>query len=161
MPNARETMPMYLKIGSAFHLGKGLFKGFMGSVIASQDAFYLIANRSAAQTAWSASGGALGGMIGGMIQGRAKQKPLLKPSKHIRELDITELPEEIVSHPDWTVKSKSGRVIIVTRKAIRSVHYSYWRWGIFLDTPVVQIPIEPPFFGRQKVLDFLEQADWC
>ena len=46
------------------------------------------------------------------------------------------------------------------RDAIKTLRYSFWQWGIFLQVEDIEFRIEPPLFGREKVLKWIEDAGW-
>ena len=91
---------------------------------------------------------------------RSAGESLCDPATGVQETDLSALPDEVTAHPDWPVKQTSGPVIVIPCAAISSVRYSFWQWGIFLQTDGLEFRIEPPFFGREKTLQWLDQAGW-
>ncbi len=144
-------MARYLKIGSAFHLGESVTRGCNGAVVASREGFYLVVSGSG----FGAT--PLGALAAAVIE------HFLKPidfAPGVRVTDLAELPEEVTGDPDWPVRATEGPVIVVPRKAIRAIRYSFWKWRIYLCTETMDVGIEPPLFGRKKVFAFLRESGW-
>jgi hypothetical protein len=144
-------MTKYLKISGAFHLGEAVTRGCFGTVVASRAGFYLVV-----------SGSAVGSTVLGALAAEVIESFLgpLRLAPGVVVTDLAELSADVTGHPDWPVRQEEGPVIVVPRKAIRSVHYCFWKWGIYLRTATMDIRIEPPLFGRKKVFAFLREAGW-
>jgi hypothetical protein len=99
-------------------------------------------------------------LLGALLERRTKGQPLCGTDSRVIETDLADLPHEITSDPDWPVKQSQGPVLILPRKAIQSIRYSFWQWGIFLQTADLEFRIEPPFFGRTRVLNWLREVGW-
>jgi hypothetical protein len=144
-------MAKYLKIGKAFHLGEAVTRACFGTVVASRAGFYLVV-----------SGGGFGATPLGALAAEVIEH-FLKPIEFapgVVVTDLAELSEDVTGHPDWPVLAEEGPVIVVPRKAIRAIRYSFWKWRIYLCTETMDIGIEPPLFGRKKVFAFLREAGW-
>ena len=150
-------MPKYLKISRAFHLGKGISRAYSGGVVASDEAFFFVVGENALRAGFVHGGGAIGALVADLLERRLAP---LDFGPHIVPTDLGELPESIAGHPDWPIRAKEGPLIVVPRRAVRSIRYSFWKWGIFLDTKTMEIRIEPPFFGRKRMFTFLAEAGW-
>jgi hypothetical protein len=154
-------MPEYMKISSSgIRIGKKASGLYSAVSIASADAFFLVVGRNAFRMGMEAGGGALGALLGIALDKLGKRKPLVEAGQRVVETTIEDLPEEITDHPDWPIAVKEGPVIVIPREAVVSVRYSFWQWGIFVQTEKVEFRIEPPFFGRKKVLNFLREVGW-
>src|SRR5687768_15168385 len=153
-------MPRFMQISKAFRIGQSPTKNYSGIAVASADAFFLIVGSNALATGLGLSGGLVGGFLAGVLHKAVPGRYLPGAASDLTETDLAELPVEVTGHPDWPVKSRKGPVIVVPRPAIRSVRYSFWKWGIFLETKDIEFRLEPPFFGRKKVLAFLREIGW-
>lgn len=107
-----------------------------------------------------AGGGAIGGLVAAWLERRSRENLFSTPPGGVVETDLAALPAEITAQRDWPVKLKEGPVLIITRDAIKTLRYSFWQWGIVLQVEDIEFRIEPPLFGREKVLKWLEDADW-
>ncbi len=153
-------MPEYMKISSSgIRIGEKASGLYSAVSIASAEAFFLLIGRNALRMGMEAGGGALGALLGMALDRLRKKQPLVEAGQ-IVETTFDDLPEEITDHPDWPVRRHDGPVIVIPRDAVLSVRYSFWQWGIFVQTQKVEFRIEPPFFGRKRVLNFLREAGW-
>ena len=89
---------------------------YPGMVVASADALYFAIHleRMKGMTG-AAIGGALGGAVEGMLAGkkkRARKKYLPQEVPLVEEMDLTDLPADVVEHPDWPVPWAEGPVIV-------------------------------------------------
>lgn len=154
-------MPKYMKISSSGIRICTKVSGLHSAIsIASADAFFLVVGKSALRTGMELSGGLLGSLLGNALDRFSKKKCLIDPGAAVVEMKVEDLPEEVLGHPDWPAGVQQGTVIVIPREAIISVHYSFWRWGIFVQTDKVEFRIVPPLFGRKKVLQFLRDTGW-
>jgi hypothetical protein len=144
-------MAKYLKISRAFHLGEAVTRAYFGDVVASRAGFYLVLG-----------GGAFGSTPLGALAADVIERWLgpLRLAPGVVVTDLARLPEAVTGHPDWPARQEEGPVVVVPREAVRSVHYSFWKWGIYLRTETMDIRLEPPWFGRKKVFAFLREAGW-
>jgi hypothetical protein len=144
-------MATYLKIGKAFHLGEVVTRGCFGAAVASRAGFYLVV-----------SGGGFGATPLGALAAEVIEHFLtpIEFAPGVAVTDLAELPEDVTGHPDWPARAEQGSVIVVPRKAIRAIRYSFWKWRIYLCTETMDIGLEPPLFGRRKVFAFLREAGW-
>jgi hypothetical protein len=150
-------MTRYLKISRAFHLGEGIGRAFSGPVVASAEAFYLVPQDNAMRSGFIHGGGPLGALVADFIERRRG------PIDLGRDVVVTELPDlplAVTGDPDWPIRADEGAVLVVPRPAVKSMRYSFWKWGIYVCTTALDIRIEPPFFGRKKVFAFLREAGW-
>jgi hypothetical protein len=144
-------MAEYMKIGKAFHLGEAVTRGCFGAVVASRSGFYL-------QLGGSAFGATpIGALVADAIESWLGP---LRLAPGVVVTDLAEPPARITDHPDWPIREEDGPILVVPRDVIRSVRYSFWKWGIYLRTETLDIRIEPPLFGRKKVFAFLQEAGW-
>lgn len=153
-------MPEFLQVSKAFRIGTKASGLHSGVVVASADAFYLVVGMKATHAGLAGAGGAVGGLIAGILARQAAGKSICDASTGVVETDLSELPREVTFHADWPVKQRSGKVLVIPREAISSVRYSFWKWGIFLQTDGLEFRIEPPFFGRERTLQSLEEMGW-
>ena len=104
----------------------------------------------------SNGGRLLGGLIAGLVTGRARDSPLLGPDANVEETDLAELPEEVTDHPDWPLRDREGQMLVSGGgDPVRPLFVL--EVGIFLQW-TGRIRVEPPFFGRKKVLAFLRDT---
>jgi hypothetical protein len=151
-------MPRYLKISRAFHLGEGVSRAYFGAVVASRAGFYLVVGPNAMRAGLEMRGGRLGSLVADFIERRLAP---LDFAPGVAVTDLADLPTGVTGHPDWPVREQEGAVIVVPREAVRSVRYSFWKWGIYLCTETMDIRVEPPLFGRKKVFAFLRDKGWA
>jgi hypothetical protein len=154
-------MPKYMKISSSgIRIGKKASGLYSAVSIASAEAFFLVIGKNAIRMGMESGEGALGALLGIALDRLGKKKPLVEADTRVVETSLDKLPEEITRHPDWRIAIKQGPVIVIPRESILSIRYSFWQWGFFVQTEKVEFRIEPPFFGRKKVLNFLRDAGW-
>jgi hypothetical protein len=154
-------MPEYMKISSSgIRIGKKTSGLYSAVSIASAEAFFLLIGQNAMRMGMEAGGGALGALLGIALDKLRKKQPLVEAGESVVETTLDDLPEEITDHPDWPIRRHEGPVIVIPREAVLGVRYSFWQWGIFVETEQIEFRIEPPFFGRKKVLNFLREAGW-
>jgi hypothetical protein len=125
-------------------------KAIAGQVVASADAFYFMPNPAA-------PGGAdLFRAFRNDPEGRVfgTADPL------VEEVDLDELPDEVTGDPDWPVPWPAGPVLVVPRRAVRSLSTSVMRGGIELELRDVRILIFTPLFRRRKMAAYLTAAGW-
>src|SRR5437899_10284099 len=128
-------MPKYMKISSSgIRIGKKASGLYSAVSIASADAFFLVIGKNAFRMGMETGGGALGALLGIALDRLGKKKPLVEAGTRVVETALEDLPEEITGHPDWPVEIEQGPVILIPREAVVSVRYSFWQWGIFVQT---------------------------
>jgi hypothetical protein len=156
-----HEIPNYMKISSTgIRIGKKVSGLHSAVSIASADAFFLVVGKNAFRAGMEIGGGALGALLGIALGRLGKRKPLIEAGSKLVETTVEDLPDDITGDPDWPAGIREGPVIVIPREAVVSVRYSFWQWGIFVQTEKVELRIEPPFFGRRKVLAFLREAGW-
>jgi hypothetical protein len=75
------------------------------------------------------------------------------------ETDLSKLPPEITQHPEWPLKWKKGRVIVVPREAVDSVRYSFWTtFDLQTEQQVFRVGLR--LLRRRRVLEFLRESGW-
>ena len=153
-------MTEYLLLSRAFRVGREVSGNHSGIVVAAKDAFYFVIGRKGTEMGLEASCGALGGLLSAWLRRRPGGLGLDAPPGGVIETNLSALPAEITAHHDWPVRRKDEPLLIITRDAVRSLRYSFWQWGIFLQVEDLEFRIEPPFFGREKALKWLEDAGW-
>jgi hypothetical protein len=154
-------MPKYMTISSSgIRIGKKVSGLYSAVSVASDEALFLVVGSNAARAGMEIGGGALGVLLGLALDRLGRKKPLVEAGSDVVETTLEDLPEEVTGHPDWPLRVRRGPVLIIPREAALSVRYSFWQWGIFVQTAEVEFRIEPPFFGRGKVLVFLREAGW-
>jgi hypothetical protein len=161
LSSSREVdVPEFMKISRAFRIGKKNSGNYSGIVVASPDAFYLVVGQNAVRAGMVAGGGLLGGLLASYLDKRSGKKSLVEASSGVIETDLADLPVDVTGHREWPVKAQEGPVLVVPREAIQSTRYSFWQWGIFLQTKEIEFRIEPPFFGRKRLLNWLREIGW-
>ena len=153
-------MTEYLLLSRAFRVGKEMSGNYAGLVVVAREAFYFVVGPKATHMGMEAGGGVVGALVAAWLKRRSSGTVVDGAPSGVSQMDLSELPAEITAQRDWPVKQREGPVLIVTREAIRSVRYSFWQWGIFLQVEDIEFRIEPPFFGREKKLQWLEEAGW-
>lgn len=139
-------MPAYMRVGGEVLIGRGLrAKRYFGPVVASSDAFFLCLV--------SSSLGAMLGLVGAALEALASGK------REIMEGDLSKLPSEITQHPDWPIRWKKGRVIVVPREAVDSIQYSFWA-SSDLQTKQQVFRVNLRLLRRRRVLAFLRESGW-
>lgn len=151
-------MPEYLTVGKAFRLGTIAHRNYSGLAVASREAFFLVVGVNAFRAGLGLAGGLLADLAG-KLTGWSKGR-YLPESSGVVETDLAELPVDVTGHPDWPVRQEAGPVLVIPRPAVQSVAYSFWKWGVFVRTEAIEIRIEPPFFGRKKMLQGLRELGW-
>ncbi|HEV7403840.1 MAG TPA: hypothetical protein VGO11_12965 [Chthoniobacteraceae bacterium] len=138
-------------------------KPYPGAVVVSRDAIYFAINRDLIAAGAAAVGGATGGLLGGLIAGKtlgAERKSFLpQPASFVEETDLTNLPAEVVGHPDWPVKWQEGPVILVPRPAVRALRTSFWL-GFEVELDTLSILVFAPVFQRKKLAAALVAQGW-
>jgi hypothetical protein len=153
-------MPKYMTIStSGIRIGTRVSGLYSAVTVASAEAIFLVVGRNAARMGMEFGGGALGALLGMALDKFGKKKPLVEASGVV-VTTLEDLPEEITGDPGWPIRQDRGPVIVIPREAALSVRYSFWQWGIFVQTEEIEFRIEPPFFGRRQVLDFLRETGW-
>lgn len=163
MPRPVEIshMPKFMKISSSgIRIGKKASGLYSAVAIASAEAFFLVIGQNAFRMGMDAGGGALGTLLGIALDRLGKNRPLVEAGARVVETSLEDLPVEITGHPDWPIAIEHGPVIVIPRESVTSIRYSFWQWGIFVQTEQVEFRIEPPFFGRKTVLTFLRDMGW-
>lgn len=153
-------MTEYLLLSRAFRVGKGVSGNYAGLVVAGRDAFYFVVGPKATHMGMEAGGGVLGALVAAWLKRRSGGTVVAGAPSGVSQMDLSELPAEVTTLRDWPVRQKEGPVLVITREAISSIRYSFWQWGIFLEVETLEFRIEPPFFGREKKLRWLEEAGW-
>ena len=152
--------PEFVLVSRAFRIGPDARENRAGIVVASAEAFFLVVGMKATHVGMAGAGGAVGGLLAAYFARKSAGKPLCDEASGVIETDLACLPAEVTTHADWPVRQKSGPVIVIPREAIQTVRYSFWKWGIFLQTASVEFRIEPPFFGRERMLQELARLGW-
>ena len=173
-----SPFPRYIQIGKRFSVASesGEYE-FLGPVIASPEAFYLIAEKSvnelSVETIGVVVGGALGGVVGGVIGGVGGK--LLSSAWQTIESNrgpnlpfvcqASELHNAVRLDPDWPVKPR-GNVFVVPRPAIeRLTHtrFSYFSICGFLTitTFAVDFKVLPYVFSRGRIIRTLRAWRWA
>jgi hypothetical protein len=149
-------MPGYMTIGTNFRVEyKNKVQDFLGPVVASKDAYYLVVEMNHGKAALaSALGGALGLFVMNLLESDKPHEPRLL------ETDLSQLPAKITKHPDWPVKySKKGRVFVIPRNAIERIDYSFWdTYDIQTAEHIFSIGLK--LFTRWTVTKYLRTQGW-
>jgi hypothetical protein len=154
-------MPKYMMISrSGIRIGTRASGLYTAVTVASDEALFLVIGQNAARMGMEFGGGALGALLGLALDRLGKRKPLVEAGSSVVETSLEDLPEDVTGHPDWPLRVAQGPVLVIPREAALGVRYSFWQWGIFVQTEEVEFRIEPPLFGRRKVLEFLRDAGW-
>lgn len=156
-----STVPEFIRMSSAFRIGKANSANFSGMAIASRDAFYLVVGQNAVRMGLELGGGLIGAALGAALERLGVGKADLSEVVGLVETNVADLPAAVVQNPDWPLKSSEpSPVLIIPRRSVRGLRYSFWMWGLFIDVDKIEFRIEPPFFGRQKLLDTLREMGW-
>src|SRR5262245_4574187 len=128
-------MPEYLKIGSAFQRTHEVFGGdYVGPVIVSKDAFFLVVEKTPAQTSIEmlshvvgsvtlGAGAVVAGVVGHVVGEIVSE--VLPAKRHAFQWEYAQIPEEITGHSDWPLTSEpKGPVIVIPRDAVDQIWYS-------------------------------------
>lgn len=147
-------MPVYLHVANKVLIGKGLkAKQFLGAIVASRQAFFMHLASGELGLYGGLVGGIVGAIAGALLESAAKTQ------RQIMEIDLSDLPAEISGHPDWPIKRKKGRLVVVPRSAVISVRYSFWT-TFDLQTDAQVFRVELRFLARRRILGFLRDAGW-
>ena len=152
--------PEFVHVSRAFRIGPDASENRAGIVVASAEAFFLVVGMKATHMGMAGAGGAVGGLLAAYLARKSAGKPLCDDASGVIETDLAGLPAEVTTHADWPVRQKSGPVIVIPREVISTVRYSFWKWGIFLQTTGMEFRLEPPFFGRERMLQQLAALGW-
>jgi hypothetical protein len=132
-----------------------------GEVLPSPEAFYFVPHPRTVVGL-----GALGGAVGGLIEGIHAAKKSKQPRAYmpedvplVEQMDLSELPEEVLEHPDWKVARKEGAVVVVPRAAVTSLHTAWWS-GIDVVAGDVIFRVSTPIFKRKKMAAYLVDLGW-
>jgi hypothetical protein len=144
----------YRKIGNSFNVNKAKW---LGSVIASPEALYLL--KEARQSA-AAAAGVHGGLIGALVVG-AISAAMQKPDE-TRSCNYFQLPQEVRDHPDWPVKKqkKDVDVIVLPKQYVEGMRHPRFGNLIKLTAAGLNYSIEYTLFRGKAVKNFLTQAGW-
>ncbi len=148
--NKRDPMARYARIANKFSTGKW-FNYCIGPVVASQDAFFLfpIVSELGIYRGMALSG------LGAIFEIENSMKGMAR----LGELDIANLPSAIVDDPEWPIKSREGRVIVIPRGAISRIHYPWWS-VLRIETNEARFNIAPARIFRRRVLRVLDALNW-
>ena len=151
---AAPPQSFYRKIGGSFTVGK---VKWIGAVIASPDALYLLKGQR--QTA-AATGAAHFGLVGALV-GHAISKAFEKPDE-TKSCKYFELPREVREHPDWPVKKqkKDVDVIVLPKPFVEGLKHPRFTNVLKLTAAGIPYSIEYTLFRGKKVKTFLAGAGW-
>jgi hypothetical protein len=144
----------YKIVGKTFRFGRKLSSSdYAGPIVASRQAFFLIIDLTPKQALSLQFGGVVG-----LLAAKALDA-LSTPQHEILECDYSELPDAVTSHPDWPVRRKKGRVVVIPRDAIDHIEYAYWgTYDLICGENIYCLGLN--FIGRSSAMTFLEQAGW-
>ena len=152
----------YMRVGRGFGIRTSGRKDYTGVIVASPDAFFLLPlmHMNLATLGAIGLGGAIGGAIAGALAHEAnKRGQYLSETKNIIEMDLADLRAEITDDPDWPLKKAKGKVLVVPRRAITKIKYSFW--GHFkLVTEEATFLLELSLFPRRRITRFLRSVGW-
>lgn len=140
-------------------------KPYPGMVVASKKALYFVVDvQNLPTTAEGVLGqlGAVGGLAAGILKGKKKLKGSLlpQPDPLTEEMDITDLPEDITTHPEWPVGFENGWVLVVPYEAVRSLRTACLLGGIRVELRDVFILVFTPLFRRKELAGLLVDMGW-
>jgi hypothetical protein len=140
-------------------------KPYPGMVVASKKALYFVVDvQNLPSAAEGALGqfGAVGGLVGGMLRGTKKFKgPLLPgPDPPAEEMDVSDLQEDIATHPDWPVDFEKGWALVAPAGAVRSLRTSWLLGGIEVELRDVFVVVFTPLFRRKHMAGLLVDMGW-
>jgi hypothetical protein len=155
LPYAGPPREFYRKIGHAFAVGKAKW---MGAVIASPEAIYLLK-----QTRFNAAAaaGMHGGLLGALVVG-AIAKALEKPDE-TKSCKYFQLPPEVHGHPDWPAKKQKldVDVIVLPKAFVQNMRHPRFTNELKLTAAGIDYKIEYTLFRGKKVKAFLADAGWA
>lgn len=139
-------------------------KPYPGIVVASADFLYFAVNESLIVNAVAAVGGAVGGLIGGLVRsnrpGADPSRILPQPIESVEAKNLTELPRAVLQHRDWPVNWKSGPVIVVPKRSVKSLRTTFWLGGIEIQLDGASIRVFTPIFQRRQMAEYLKALGW-
>ncbi len=123
-------------------------RAFPGMVVASTDAFYLALDLQAP--------------LGGGLFGAPRDEGGLFGTSDplVEEAELAELPADVTGDSDWPLTWKRGPVLVVPRRAVRSLRTSLLLGGIELELADVRILVFTPVFRRQRMAAYLTATGW-
>lgn len=138
-------------------------KPYPGAVVVSRDTFYFAVCRELIAAGASAAGAPLFGALDGVLaksMGTENRTFLPQPASGVQEVNLTDLPEEIVDHPDWPVKFHEGPVIVVPREAVQSLRTAFLLGGFEVKLDTATIVVMSPFLQRKKLAAAMVRMGW-
>ncbi len=108
-------MPRFVTLGREFRFNGNDYRGH---VVASPDAFYFVIDPQAMPHA--------GGLFGAAFAA-VRDHFNSKGAETCYTRQLSELPAEITSDPDWPVCQTQGAVLVVPREAVSNVRFP-WLW---------------------------------
>lgn len=142
-------MQKFMIIGNSFVARR---TNHVGPCIASREHLYMIRRRGQIEP-----GGLTGGAIGGAIQG------FLNPNVSVKEVwtcDVSELPRQVLTDPQWPIRKNEGPVIVIERSQVEQLIHPSFSMEVVFVVDGFRYMISYPFFRGKKVKAYLEATGW-
>jgi hypothetical protein len=125
-------------------------RAFVGAVVASADAFYFVLNPNIPLrcSLFEASGR------------DTEPNPFGTTDPNVQQAELSKLSTEITGDHDWPLTWQQGPVLVVPRRAVRSLRTSLMLGGFELELKDVRIVIFSPIFRRQQMAAYLTAIGW-
>jgi hypothetical protein len=125
-------------------------KAFSGMVVASADTFFFTLDPAAPAVA----------QLFGGLKKDPEEGFFGTTDPLVEEVDLEDLPEDVTDDHDWPLTWKRGPVLVVPRRAVRSLRTSLMLGGILLELRDEQILVFTPVFRRQQMAAYLTANGW-
>ncbi|WP_425396588.1 hypothetical protein [Aeoliella sp.] len=148
----QRIMPQYKKIAGRFCIGNA-FKEYHGAVIASDEAFFLVIDRSeyeALGQTLASSGWPSGYSLGKFIS------KLIEPTT----LDYNELPPQLTDDPSWPIKRTEARVIVLPKTAVSGLNSRYWGAPLSIEAGGERYFISVGILTWSRTMKYLRSQGW-
>ena len=150
-------MPKFMRIGTTFSVEK---TKWYGTVVASAESIYLFLETRRNDVANAVGGGLVGGLIAGAVAG-ALERRLTSGGL----CAVSDLPADVLNHPDWPAKSLAKKrdlqVVVVPRSAVSTITHPSWGNLLRLEFQGQSVVIEYLLLRGAKVRDFLAESGWA
>lgn len=160
-------MSRYEIIGSSF--GKGWPRPPQtGPVVVSAEAFFLVTKtgfagkvsaEQAAETATMLTSGPLGILIGRWLEGLFGGRKSSGGRESSSAPVISGLPENIVRDPEWPVPDCKGKVVILPKPTVRSLHFD-WKGYLCIASQSGRYKVPVGSFKKNQARETLAQLGW-
>lgn len=144
---ASKGRPAYKKIADRFTVGR--MRSHVGHVIASPDALFLVVLKNDPRK----------GAFLVLLSERFSQVIGKLFGQVACEMPLTDLPDEILDHPEWPLWEREGTVFILPKAAVTSIRWP-WLGELEVKTAEKRFNLGVSFFDRREHCRYLRATGW-